>query len=337
MPLKARRKTTIYNIAQKARSSPSAVSSALNGTWKKRRLKEETVERILRIAREEGYTANLQARGLRKAKSGLAGLILPNHENRFFAELSETFALESQARGHCPAIVHAGRDVEVQLQALRDLLSYAVDFVFIAGATDPDGLARLCRDAHLPHVFVDQPCAQAPSVVADNRAAAAALTETLLEDMAPSDPDDPGSWLYLLGGEETSSATVERVRGFRAQMQASGFLYSEDQIIACGYDPVRATDALGRLHRDLGRLPGGLFVNSIDCFEGVVRYLAQVPEAETKRTQFGCFDHDPLATLLRVPLRMVRQRSDVMIAEAFRQLDAGAQGGSLLQVPCELL
>jgi LacI family fructose operon transcriptional repressor len=337
MPLKPGRKTTIYSIAQKAQASPSAVSSALNGTWKKRRLKKETVERILHVAREEGYRTNLQARGLRMARSGLAGLILPSHENRFFAELSQKFAEESQARGYCPAIVHAGRDAQAQAQALRDLLSFSVDRVVIAGAANPAPLARLCREAALPHVFVDHACAEAPSVVTDNRAAAAELTDALLKDVAVARPDDRGSWVYLLGGDDNSPASVERVEGFRERMQAAKVFFAEEQIITCGYDPDRTMTTLRALHRSLGRLPAGLFVDSIDCFEGVVRYLAQIPEAEACGTRFGCFDHDPFATLLRVPLRMVRQRSDVMIAEAFRQLDSGGQGRALIRVACELV
>ena len=97
--MKPGQKSTIYDIAQKAGSSPSAVSAALNGKWKQRRLKPETVERIKRVALEEGYTANLQARGLRKAESGLAGMVLPDHENRFFAELSQQFAREARKFG----------------------------------------------------------------------------------------------------------------------------------------------------------------------------------------------------------------------------------------------
>ena len=85
--MKSRQKITIYDIAKKAGASPSAVSAALNGDWKQRRLKQETVERIKQVACDEGYSANLQARGLRKAESGLAGMVLPDHENRFFAEL----------------------------------------------------------------------------------------------------------------------------------------------------------------------------------------------------------------------------------------------------------
>jgi LacI family fructose operon transcriptional repressor len=202
----------------------------------------------------------------------------------------------------------------------------------IAGASDPGAIAGACRDAHLPHVFVDHACADAPSVVSDNFAGAASLTRRLLAGMPPADPADPATWLYFLGGEARLPASSERIRGFRHEARASGALFDESQIAACGYDSARAEAELRRLCDRLGRLPAGLFVNSIDCFEGVVRFLGGLSEADIAACDFGCFDYDPFGLLLRFPLRMVRQRADLIVAEAFRQLDAGHGGPELVQI-----
>ena len=335
--MKTGQKSTIHDIARMAGVSPSAVSAALNGSWQKRRLSRATVERILDVARAENYSVNLQARGLRKARSGLAGMVLPDHENRYFAELSQCFATEAHARGLCPAIVHAGRDAAEQLRSVESLIAYAVDLVVIAGASDPPALARACRDAHVPHVFVDHPSAEAPSVVTDNYGGAGELTRMLLPDIAPPRPDKPQGWLYFLGGEAQLPASSERIRGFRAEAAAAGALFDAGQIIACGYDSARAEAELDALCTRLGRLPAGLFVNSISCFEGVARFLGRLPEGAIAACAFGCFDYDPFGTLLRFPLRMVRQRADLIVAEAYRQLDEGASGPGLVRIAPDLL
>lgn len=335
--MKVGQKSTIYDIARKAGASPSAVSAALNGKGRKRRLKQETVDRIVRIAREEGYTANMQARGLRKAESGLAGMVLPDHKNRFFAELSQQFAREAHARGLCPAIVNSGRDAEDQRSSVESLISFSVDLLMIAGATEPIDLARLCRKSRVPHVFVDHPCAEAPSVVTDNASAAAMLTRKLLEEFAPPLENEPTTWIYFLGGERNLPATAERIAGFRQQANASGAFFEESQILACGYDSENAEEALATLYARLGKLPAGLFVNSIDCFEGVLRFLARLPDGELAQSVFGCFDHDPFVALSRFRLRMIRQRPDLMVGEAFRILDAGASEADLIRVPSELV
>jgi LacI family fructose operon transcriptional repressor len=44
-------------------SSASTVSAVLNGTWRKRRIKESTAELIRGLAEQHQYTANQQARG----------------------------------------------------------------------------------------------------------------------------------------------------------------------------------------------------------------------------------------------------------------------------------
>ena len=335
--MKASQKSTIYDIARKAGASPSAVSAALNGSWKKRRLSPKTVDRIKQVARDEGYSVNLQARGLRMAQSGLAGMVLPDHENRYFAELSQSFAMEAHTRGLCPAIVHSGRDASEQLQSVESLIAFAVDLVIIAGASDPETLARVCREANVAHVFVDHPCPDAPSIVTDNLEGSALLTQRILGDMTPSSSVDPTSWIYFLGGEPTLPASSERIQGFRAETEATSALFDEAQVIACGYDSARAEAELRGLRMKLGRLPAGLFVNSIDCFEGVARFLTGIPENEIAGCVLGCFDYDPFGTLLRFPLHMVRQRADKIVGEAYRQLDAGAQGAHLIRIAPDLI
>ena len=77
-------KPTIYDVAEQVGASPSTVSAVLNGSWTRRRISETTVENIRKAAAELGYATNLQARGLRQARSGLVGMIIPIHDNRFF-------------------------------------------------------------------------------------------------------------------------------------------------------------------------------------------------------------------------------------------------------------
>ncbi|MEM9549732.1 MAG: LacI family DNA-binding transcriptional regulator [Pseudomonadota bacterium] len=335
--MKDRQKSTIYDIARLAGTSASTVSYALNGRWQERRIKRDTVERIQKIARENGYQVNLQARGLRNASSGLAGMILPEHDTRFFSDLSQAFALEVRARGSCPAIVLSGRGREAQEQSVQTLLSYNVDTVVIAGATDPMPLSAICRSGGVPHVFVDHPCPDAPSVVTDNYQGALALTQQMLATLPPARPDDPGNHVFFLGGEATLPATERRIAAFRDATRAAGALHGSDQVIACGYSVARAETEIAELHARLGRMPAGLFVNSISCFEGVVKYLAAIPEGEMASTVLGCFDYDPFGALLRFPVTMVRQRADVMISEAFARLDEGFGAPSLSLISPELV
>ncbi len=268
-----------------------------------------------------GYLPNLQARGLRNAKSGLVALLLPDHDNRFFSRLSQSFASEARERGLCPVIVATHRNPEEGRSTAIDLLADAIDQLFIAGAQEPDAISKICHDAQLPHVFIDQPSSQAPSVVTDNREGARGLTNLILGSM-PNKPWTGREGVYFLGGNAEKYATGRRIEGFRAAMREAGAPCPDSHILPSTYEPEKTRAALSGLRDRLGGLPAGLFVNSISCFEGVLEFLGGLPEAEIAGCVLGCYDYDPLASLLRFPLHMVRQRHRTLIKTAYQLLDS---------------
>lgn len=329
-------KPTIYDVARESGSAPSTVSSALDGSWKQRRIKEETVERIKQVAEQLGYTANLQARGLRKARSGLIAMVLPVHDNRFFSSLSQHFATEVRARGQCPVIVSTLRETQEEVDSVEDLLNYAVDALFIAGATDPEGLSRICHRAKLPHVFIDLPSSHSPSVVSDNAFGAEMLTNKIIDTM-PAVDDPLKNRVYFLGGSERLYATSRRVDAFRRVVTERLGDFSDDQVINCGYVPVRAAEEIRRLVERLGGLPAGLFINSVPAFEGSLSYLVNFPPEAFENSVIGCYDYDPFGAFLQFPVHMIAQNSRELVRKAFLLLDNNAHGEVLEMVRPELV
>ncbi|MBP9182762.1 MAG: LacI family DNA-binding transcriptional regulator [Fuscovulum sp.] len=315
------RKATIHDIARLSGASPSTVSAALSDNWKRRRISEARVEEIRRIAAEQGYSINMQARGLRQARSGLVGMIIPVHDNRFFSSMSQSFEAFARDRGLVPVIASSLRDPEEERRIVRTLISYAVDCLFIAGATAPEEITALCRAAGLRHVFIDLPGPGAPSVISDNHGGAAQLTQRLLADMTGD--DSPRGRIYLIGGVATDYATARRIEGFRDVLTAAGQPPAPDQIIACGYPPRRAMQEIAALCDRLGGLPAALFVNSLTAFEGVLGYLVGLPPEAVEGTVIGCYDYDPFAAYLQFPVHMVRQDGHRLIGQAYELIDEG--------------
>jgi len=330
------RKTTIYDIARLSGSSPSTVSSVLSGNWGKRRIKESTVEAIQKIAAETGYSTNMQARGLRRARSGLAGMIIPLHDNRFFSSLSQSFDTMARERGLCPVIASTLRNPQEEARIVETLISYAIDSLFIAGATDPDALGAMCSAARLPHVFVDLPGKHAPSVVTNNFHGAELLSRKILGEMRRG-ANAAKAKPYFFGGSAADYATALRIKGFQSVAKASGFEIADHQIIQCGYSPRGATTAIASLCGRLGGLPAGLFVNSLTVFEGVMSYFATLPQAAFAHSVIGCFDYDPFAAFLQFPVYMVRQNSNQLIAKAYELLETGASAPMLTEIEPDLI
>ena len=236
-------KPTIYDIALLSGASPSTVSAVLNGSWPRRRISRKLVDAITLIAAEQGYSTNMQARGLRQARSGLVGMIVPLHDNRFFSSLSQHFDAMARERGLCPVIASTLRSSEEERRVVETFISYSVDAIFIAGASDPEQLGALCTAANLKHIFIDLPGQDAPSVVTDNFDGAYRLTQKIIAAM-PRSAASPAEGLYFLGGSGSDHATTQRIKGFEAALDGAGLRIRNDHIIPCGYVPDKTAEAM---------------------------------------------------------------------------------------------
>lgn len=317
-------KKTIYDIARLAGASPSTVSAALSDKWKSRRISPARVKEIRRIAKEQGYAANMQARGLRKSRSGLAGLLIPEHENRYFNALASAFERQAEARGLVPLIASTRRDSAREIHLAETFSAYAIEFLLIAGAQNAAALGKACKAHRLRHVFVDLPGPGAPSVISDNFLGAKKLTEELLKSAAPSE-------IIFIGGAPDDHATQARSAGFREALREAGSEAGENQFRPCGYAPEAARAAIAEILHERA-LPRGLFINSVSALEGALRHFITLPAGAFADCAIGCYDYDPFAAWLRFPLHMVRQDADGLIAKACELILSGNTAPSVHQV-----
>lgn len=285
---------------------------------------------ITRIADAEGYVRNMQAKALREHRSGMIGMIIPLHDNRFFSSISQVFEREARARNLWPIVVSTLRDPEMEVATARTLISYRVELLLITGATDPDAVGAVCRASLVRHINIDLPGSLAPSVISDNRLGAFELTEAVLNDLRDRGKHQP--LVNFIGGVPGDNSTQTRISGFRQALQQRGLGVSDDQIDTCGYEPENAEAAVGALYKQLGRLPDGLIVNSTIAFEGVVRFLRTLPRDKVHSCVFGCYDWDPFAALFEFRLTMVRQDVDAMVSRAFVLLEKGSTNSGSIEL-----
>lgn len=331
------RKSTIYDLATLAGTSASTVSAILNGTWQQRRISAETAERVQQLAEQHSYSLNRQASGLRRSRSGLIGMMIPTHEDRFFSTMSQAFERMARARGLYPLVVGTLRDAALEVETVKTLVSYQVEHLVVTGATDPDGVSAVCRRHHVRHVNVDLPGKKAPSITSDNRWGAAALTQVLIARSA-APRDAARDRIVFLGGILNEYATEQRILGYREAVEPVFGPVDPAQIIGCGYDVDEAERAMRRLHAALGGLPRALLLASSVTLEGAIRFLHGLPAEELAGCSFGSYDWNPFAACLRFPVHMVRQNVEGLMGEAFKVIDGtGIKAGSVVQVRPELI
>ena len=331
------RKATIYDLAKLADVSASTVSAVLSGNWRERRIADDTAQRISALAAKHAFTVNRQASGLRTSRSGLIGMIIPLHDNRFFSGMAQAFEKLARQRHLYPIVVSTLRDSQLELETVRTLISYRVESMLVAGATDPDAISGVCRSHGVAHVNVDLPGTQAMSVISDNFWGAQQLTEALIA-RSKAVRSGKRNRPYFLGGLASDHATRRRIDGFSEVVRRRLHALEPSQIDACGYEADLAEAAVAALHRRLGGLPRALFVNSTIALEGVVRFLKTLPHDELAGCSFGCYDWDPFAGMLAFPLLMVRQDIDALLERAFALLDAGTQDqASVIEIRPQLV
>ena len=321
------KRLTIYDLARLAETSPSTVSAVLNGTWQRRRISKKLATKILSLAQTEGYSANLQARALRRERSGIIGMILPLYDNRYFSSIAQHFESEARRRGLFAIVSCTNRDPKQEREAARRMLAYRVECLVCTGATDPDTIALMCEESGVSSINLDLPGSKAPSVISNNREGARQLTHAILKRLTEEKrSDDP---VLFIGGRDEDHNTRERIAGFKQARDERGLVTADDNIIPCDYAADKAQAALATYLHDRPTPPSAMFVNSTISLEGIVRGL-QISGYSLDDIIFGCFDWDPLAAAFHPRLMMVRQNVIEMINRVFELIDTPSPDPRLL-------
>jgi len=137
------KKTTIKDIARMADVSHTTVSRALNN---KSRIRNETKEKILSIAREVNYLPNFIARSLVMRQTKTLGLVITTIANPFYTELSQGIETTAISLGYNIILCSTNYDLSVEKQYIDMLRSKGVDGIIFTSAHmgDPNiiGLAE---------------------------------------------------------------------------------------------------------------------------------------------------------------------------------------------------
>ena len=122
--MKKNKKISIKQIAQLSGVSVATVSRVINNNG---RFSEETRQRVLDTIKKYDYTTNMAAKSLRVSKSKTIGVIVPDINNLFFAELVleiENFFFDE---GYSVFICNTGQNETKEKEYFKSLDSKMVD------------------------------------------------------------------------------------------------------------------------------------------------------------------------------------------------------------------
>lgn len=204
------------DVARRAGVDVSTVSLAINNDP---RIRQETRERILVIAKELGYQRNHLARGLRSGKSFTIGAVV-GYNTAFWGEVlagAQSILAEREYHLMLDYAPDATRQEEMQIEALK---AKRVDGLIIAPSDSdpPIEYYRALFNEQIPFVFIDRfvPGLNTDYVAADNFSAARAATRHLAIKLGHR------RIAYLYAPHRMSTSQRERLEGYESVMREMG-------------------------------------------------------------------------------------------------------------------
>ncbi|SAL22355.1 LacI family transcriptional regulator [Caballeronia udeis] len=148
------RRATITDVAREAGTGKTSISRYLNGETGV--LSTELRERIEEAIAKLDYRPNQMARGLKRGRNRLVGMLVADLTNPYSVEVLQGVEAACHAYGYMPLICHAANEVDLERRYLQLLTTYRVEGVIVnALGVKEDTLESLTRGG-VPVVLVDR-------------------------------------------------------------------------------------------------------------------------------------------------------------------------------------
>jgi LacI family transcriptional regulator len=291
---------SIADVARAAGVSIATVSRIVNGATGK--ASAATVARVRATIAQVGYRPTGAGQALRKGRSRLVAVLAANLANPAMAAIAASIETALRDVGLAMVLCDTHDNPDLQDEYLREMRAQAVRATVLLGAVRSGQLADAMAGA-APLLFVNRRCPvdkTAAFVGIDNQAAGAAVASALHSRV-------PGGALAVIHGSLESSATADRIAGFRRGVQRLGrSLLDVDLPAALGSDHL----ALG--HAATAKLlaqpvrPAAIFCASDLIAYGTHRRLREAGLRVPQDIALFGFDDNPLNDWIAPWLASVR-------------------------------
>ncbi len=176
MGVDSHRRPTLADVAARAGVSIRTASNVVSGGG---RASDATRERVRGVVEELGYAPNLAARQLRRGRTGIVSLAIPEIDSPYFAELASHVVRSAERRGWIVHVVQTAGEPRRERQILAERRTQGIDGLLLSPWSLPP--EEVVHDAAGPPVvLLGELSGAVDHVAVDNVAAARAATSHLL-------------------------------------------------------------------------------------------------------------------------------------------------------------
>jgi LacI family transcriptional regulator len=317
---------TIVDVARAARVSPATASNVLTGS---RATGVASKQRVLDAATALGYRPNALASGLRRKKSRLVGVLVPDVTNVFFAAVVHRLEEKASAAGYEIALITSNEEQAQERSRIQALIARQIDGLVVIPCSDqslPGSLGQAAQ--RLPPMVMLDRGFDSPgydAVAVDNEAGARAAAEHLLGFGHRN--------IAVLAPRLELANIRERIDGFRHALSAAGCERSE-RIIVGG---TTLEGLRGAIEQELRRSdrPSAIIAMSNVAVLGAVKAIRALDMEMPADISLVGFDDCDWMTVLRPYVTAVAQPIDEMADAAWACL-AGRLSGETSTEPAKL-
>ena len=307
---------TLEQVALEAGVSPSTVSRILNGTAVVSDLKKQAVQDAIA---KLGFVPNPMARGLAGGRTLSIGVVTQAIDSPFYGAALRGIEDELDPAGYSPLFVSGHWNAAAEARCIDVLRSRRVDgIIVLTGRLTDEALAAYAQS--LPVVVTGRNLS-APGLFSlnfDNFEGGRLATRHLIELGHQR--------IAFIAGDQDHPDATERLRGYRAALDAAGIAFDPALVVPGEYHEVSGLLAVNRLLEGAQRFTAIFAANdqmALGAALGLQRHSLRVPED----VSLVGFDDLPTSVYAVPPLSTVHQPAyelGRLAASAMLQLLAGA-------------
>ena len=307
----------LKKLAKLLNLSPSTISKALRDSFD---ISKETKARVIALAEELNYQPNPHASSLRRHRSKIIAVVIPEIANNFFTLAVNGIEAIAQEKGYHVLIYITHEAVEKEVAFTKLLHNGRVDGLLISlssSTKDYNHLAELQKTG-LPIVFFDRVCEQLNTacITTDDYESSYKATQHLIDKGCKK-------IAHLMFSDSTSIGN-KRLKGYVNAILDNGFSLDEKMIVHCTNNDEQDYKLLEELFKSKKR-PDGVFASveryAILAYDVCNRLKLSIP----KDIKIIGFSNLHAAAFLDPPLSTIKQPAFDMGKEAasilFQALD----------------
>ncbi|WP_122840304.1 LacI family DNA-binding transcriptional regulator [Pseudomonas viridiflava] len=294
------------NIREVARLAGVSVATVSRTLRSPERVLPDTRDKVNAAVEQAGYRPNLMAVQFRSRRTGNLVILVPTIANSFFAKVISGAQQAAQLAGYRLLLCDTQGREAIEREFAELVYAHQADGVIQLRAYDP--FAAPFPGAALPPIV--NACevihnGRHPSISLDNRAAAKAMTEHLIELGHRR--------IGLIKGPKSSPLTRDRVAGYQDALNQAG-IEADPALVCHGDFSLKAGDDGAAAMLALPDRPTALFCENDEMAIGALKRIRQSGLRVPEDISLVGFDDIPFAAYCDPPLTTISQP-----AEAFGQ------------------